>query len=94
MLYSLFWNVLGYLLLIIIVWMFSFYNITMSCFDVLKSQAQALGLQGSDVGQYVLQQQALQRAERAQGRAERQIVEEREEKEKEKAKKEKKREEK
>ncbi|XP_037794286.1 uncharacterized protein LOC119589789 [Penaeus monodon] len=38
-------------------------------FDVLKAQAEALGLQGNDIAQYVISQQTLAREERAKERA-------------------------
>ncbi|KAK3884897.1 hypothetical protein Pcinc_010871 [Petrolisthes cinctipes] len=42
----------------------------MSSFEQLKSQAEALGLKGEEIGRYVIQQQAFDREERAMKRRE------------------------
>ncbi|KAK3881301.1 hypothetical protein Pcinc_014252 [Petrolisthes cinctipes] len=44
----------------------------MSSFEQLKSQAEALGLKGEEIGRYVIQQQAFDREERAMKRREEQ----------------------
>ena len=43
----------------------------MSSFDVFKAQADALGLEGAELGQYILQQQAIERDQRAAEREKR-----------------------
>ncbi|KAK3875694.1 hypothetical protein Pcinc_019441 [Petrolisthes cinctipes] len=52
----------------------------MSSFEQLKSQAEALGLQGEEVGRYVIQQQAYDREERSMKRREEQEEKERQRK--------------
>lgn len=50
----------------------------MSSFDVLKAQAEDLGLKGQDLSLYVLHQHAIERDERAKEKEERKTKNERE----------------
>ena len=53
---------------------------TMSSFDIFKAQAEDLGLQGAEIGRYVVQQQAIEREQRTAEREEKRLLAEREEK--------------